>query len=341
MTVLDPLRHRVVALRDRARLFAHPLRRGAGRSVFRGFRARSTRRNSFRTSRCSRSARSRFRSVFFTLGQLVSWLILVQILVQFVWQCAGVILLRRTADMSSRSGCGSSPPRRRALAMWIYVFVSAETQGIAFTVAFFVVGVVAYFVLGERGRSRRRDGLAAEDDVHLRGGVRLQLLARVTEQLDALLIVLEVPSLALGRVTRNRLGGSRVMIATLTFSRSLVEVVAGRSKVQSVASRVIRSSAAPSSFSSCAVLTEKKHVLFAAQVADRAVPPASATLETTSGRASFPFAPSTTPMTNVRIFSGASIPAFAAADTSVPSLAFGSAVVSQDVGAPSVRGRST
>src|SRR4029453_4467087 len=32
---------------------------------------------------------------FFTLGQLVSWLILVQILVQFVWQCAGVILLRR------------------------------------------------------------------------------------------------------------------------------------------------------------------------------------------------------------------------------------------------------
>ena len=32
---------------------------------------------------------------FFSLGQLVSWLIQVQILLQFVWQCAAVILLRR------------------------------------------------------------------------------------------------------------------------------------------------------------------------------------------------------------------------------------------------------
>ena len=32
---------------------------------------------------------------FFSLGQLVSWLIQVQILLRFVWQCAAVILLRR------------------------------------------------------------------------------------------------------------------------------------------------------------------------------------------------------------------------------------------------------
>ena len=32
---------------------------------------------------------------FFSLGQIVSWLILVQIVSQFIWQCAGVLLLRR------------------------------------------------------------------------------------------------------------------------------------------------------------------------------------------------------------------------------------------------------
>ena len=59
----DPHRHRFVFVRGRARLFPHPVRRGPRRSVFRGLRARSTRRNGFRTSHCSRSARSRFRSV--------------------------------------------------------------------------------------------------------------------------------------------------------------------------------------------------------------------------------------------------------------------------------------
>ena len=32
---------------------------------------------------------------FFTLGQLVSWLIQVQILLRFIWQCAAVVLLRK------------------------------------------------------------------------------------------------------------------------------------------------------------------------------------------------------------------------------------------------------
>jgi hypothetical protein len=43
---------------------------------------------------------------FFSLGQLVSWLIQVQILLP-VWQCAAVILLRRYRSISpSRSACG-------------------------------------------------------------------------------------------------------------------------------------------------------------------------------------------------------------------------------------------
>src|SRR5258708_24642645 len=32
---------------------------------------------------------------FFSLGQLVNWVVLVAIATQFIWQCAGVILLRR------------------------------------------------------------------------------------------------------------------------------------------------------------------------------------------------------------------------------------------------------
>src|SRR5262249_49765434 len=35
---------------------------------------------------------------FFSFDRLVSWLLLVQILLQFVWQCAGVVLLRRYRD---------------------------------------------------------------------------------------------------------------------------------------------------------------------------------------------------------------------------------------------------
>ena len=32
---------------------------------------------------------------FFSLGQIVSWLVQVQVLLQFIWQCAAVVLLRR------------------------------------------------------------------------------------------------------------------------------------------------------------------------------------------------------------------------------------------------------
>ena len=63
---------------------------------------------------------------FFTLGQLVSWLILVQILVQFVWQCAGVILLRRyRPDIVKPFRMWLYPlPALVSLAMWIYIFVT-------------------------------------------------------------------------------------------------------------------------------------------------------------------------------------------------------------------------
>jgi amino acid transporter len=85
---------------------------------------------------------------FFTLGQLVSWLILVQILLQFVWQCAGVILLRRyRPDIAKPFRMWLYPlPALVSLALWIYIFVTAPIAGILFSVAFFASAIATYGV---------------------------------------------------------------------------------------------------------------------------------------------------------------------------------------------------
>jgi amino acid transporter len=85
---------------------------------------------------------------FFSLGQLVSWLIQVQILLQFVWQCAGVILLRRyRPDIAKPFRMWLYPlPALVSLAMWLYIFVSAPAAGIVFSMAFLAVAVGAYFI---------------------------------------------------------------------------------------------------------------------------------------------------------------------------------------------------
>jgi amino acid transporter len=85
---------------------------------------------------------------FFTLGQLVSWLIQVQILLQFVWQCAAVILLRRyRPDVVKPFRMWLYPlPALVSLAMWIYIFLSAPPAGIIFSVAFLALAVAAYAI---------------------------------------------------------------------------------------------------------------------------------------------------------------------------------------------------
>ena len=85
---------------------------------------------------------------FFTLGQLVSWLILVQILLQFVWQCAGVILLRRyRPDIAKPFRMWLYPlPALVSLAMWIYIFVTAPLAGILFSIGFLSVAIGAYAI---------------------------------------------------------------------------------------------------------------------------------------------------------------------------------------------------
>ncbi len=89
---------------------------------------------------------------FFSLGQLVSWLIQVQILLQFVWQCAAVILLRRyRPDVAKPFRMWLYPlPALVSLAMWLYIFVSAPAAGIVFSAAFLAVAVGAYFVFEKK-----------------------------------------------------------------------------------------------------------------------------------------------------------------------------------------------
>ena len=91
---------------------------------------------------------------FFSLGQIVSWLVLVQIVTQLIWQCAAVVLLRRyRADIPQPFVMWLYPaPAIVALVMWVYVFVSAPWSGQIFAVGFAGVGVLAYFAFARRNR---------------------------------------------------------------------------------------------------------------------------------------------------------------------------------------------
>jgi amino acid transporter len=91
---------------------------------------------------------------FFSLGQLVSWLIQVQILLQFVWQCAAVILLRRyRPDVPKPFRMWLYPlPALISMAMWIYIFLSAPAAGIAFSAAFLFAAVGAFAIFSASSR---------------------------------------------------------------------------------------------------------------------------------------------------------------------------------------------
>jgi amino acid transporter len=89
---------------------------------------------------------------FFSLGELVSWLLMVQIVLQFIWQCAGVILLRRhRSDIVQPFRMVLYPlPALIALALWLYVFFSAPLRGILFAFGYLLAGVLAYALFARR-----------------------------------------------------------------------------------------------------------------------------------------------------------------------------------------------
>jgi amino acid transporter len=99
---------------------------------------------------------------FFSLGQLVSWLIQVQILLRFVWQCAAVILLRRyRPDIPQPFTMWLYPwPAILSLLMWLYIFFTGPWEGIVFSFAFLGATVIAYsmFLRSTISPSTRREG---------------------------------------------------------------------------------------------------------------------------------------------------------------------------------------
>jgi amino acid transporter len=85
---------------------------------------------------------------FFTLGQLVSWLIQVQVLLRFVWQCAAVVLLRRyRPDIAQPFTMWLYPgPAVVSGVLWLFIFFTGPGEGIVFSFAFLAAGVAAYGV---------------------------------------------------------------------------------------------------------------------------------------------------------------------------------------------------
>ena len=84
---------------------------------------------------------------FLSLGQIVNWLIQVQIFTQFVWQCAGVILLRRyRKDIPQPFTMWLYPvPAVVSLVLWVCVFATGPVAGMLFSAAFLAAGVGAYY----------------------------------------------------------------------------------------------------------------------------------------------------------------------------------------------------
>lgn len=83
---------------------------------------------------------------FFSLGQLVNWLIQVQILLRFIWQCAAVILLRRyRPDVPQPFTMWLYPwPAVLSGALWLFIFFTGPWEGIVFSVVFLISGLVAF-----------------------------------------------------------------------------------------------------------------------------------------------------------------------------------------------------
>ena len=89
---------------------------------------------------------------FLSLGDIIDWLVLVQIVTQLVWQCAGIMLLKRYRhDIPQPFVMWAYPvPAVAALALWIYVFVSAPLRGMLFAGGVSIAGVMAYAAFARR-----------------------------------------------------------------------------------------------------------------------------------------------------------------------------------------------
>ncbi len=85
---------------------------------------------------------------FFSLGQLVNWLMQVQILLRFAWQCVAVLLLARyRKDIPQPFRMWLYPiPALLSLALWIGLFFTGPRSGVWFSLGFLALGLAAYAV---------------------------------------------------------------------------------------------------------------------------------------------------------------------------------------------------
>lgn len=83
---------------------------------------------------------------FFSLGQLVNWLMQVQILLRFVWQCIAVLLIARyRKDIAQPFRMWLYPlPALFSLALWIALFFTGPASGAWFSLGFLGLGLIAY-----------------------------------------------------------------------------------------------------------------------------------------------------------------------------------------------------
>jgi len=89
---------------------------------------------------------------FFSLGQIVNWLMQVQILMVFVWQCAGVILLhRKRKDLPQPFVMWLYPlPAMVSFSLWLYIFFTGPTAGALFAAGFLLAACASYLVFRRR-----------------------------------------------------------------------------------------------------------------------------------------------------------------------------------------------
>ena len=89
---------------------------------------------------------------FFSLGQLVNWLMQVQILLRFAWQCVAVLLIARyRPDIPQPFRMWLYPiPALLSLALWIALFFTGPATGAWFSLGFLGLGLLAYAVFRRR-----------------------------------------------------------------------------------------------------------------------------------------------------------------------------------------------
>lgn len=96
---------------------------------------------------------------FFSLGQLASWTVQVQVLLCYIWQCAGAILLwQHRKDIAQPFKMWLYPlPAVASFVLWLYILFSGPKEGIYFSFVYLAAALVAFAVFkrARRGSARR------------------------------------------------------------------------------------------------------------------------------------------------------------------------------------------